>query len=1137
VAIIKGGDGRWKTIRTDAESTGRLLDSLKTLKPEEKALLRSVLQAAKNSNTKPFEALKNLEYEERPCPPEKFLEDPYYLGEIGKGTFSWIKRELPNVFYNGYDQIVCTGAQRTGKDWFSNCLTIYLIHLIMCLKDPATSYGLAKGSNLIIIAMSVTQELAKDVIFTGIVEKLKQSPWFQKWGKKINFMTDEIRFPKGLILKGSESSDMGIVGQNTVAVIIDEANLGRRTKAVHEKNQLVDRTEAIYQAVRRRIRMTFSKPGCPPTLLMTLGSRRYPSDFVERRIKELQGDTKAFVADYSVWDAKGRENFSEKYFKVLVGNEQTASRVLKDGEKVPKDMQVIEVPEDFKSDFEGDCDGALRDIGGIAVRTIAPYFANQALLHATVDDSRTHPAKTIEWKVTESLQIDWDKLVCLRDGKFIPIMSPDKPRCVAIDLGRVRNPTGFSIGYVKGWKSVDRKGQDGRIYQENLPVIVVEFIVRISPVQGEEVKFWQVREFLFSFIQHGIPIKYAVFDHWQCLAGETKVMLLSGDAVPIRDLAEKYPDGQPFWVYSYDPERRKVVPGKARAVGRTGEQVPLVEVELDSGQKVRCTDNHRFMLVDGTYREAKDLKPGDSLMALYRRLSERGRDSMTGYELFRRPGPAKRGFGKLWQYTHRMVAEELLDVPKGHHVHHKKGKLNNSPEAFEIEEGRDHFAHHGKEIGGKAFTAMWAKYKTDPEFRAEHLKFLRENVVTSANSPAAMEKKVRFLKAHASGFGKELWKDPKYVAKMMVLFSKRNEGYKLEGHPQWMELPLDRIKEAAKGCKSITGLAKKLGVAKGTLYKRLSFFGYTPERFYTEVFGRPYYAHNNPKGKTNHKVVAVRPAGFDDVYDVSVEGTSNFAIEAGSEGGHGAELNSGVFVHNSDDFSQLLKDQGIDSVQVKTDIKSYETFKSAVYEGRFKCYNYKPLYDEMMLLEYDPIKMKVDVAKDEMPNHLHHDVADSACLLVNRLSNDFRVGDYDPVMPTSDLPNRSGPDAGHTVLAPGDTPFELNPEETKMGPLPADNVAPPSTGYGFMFDQQELGWGAKELTPPTQNQYMQVGNTQYVRVELVAQEFCKRIGIENVQSVKSESIKAFLFEKGLTDMRYLTAIKTHIERVFEKQVV
>jgi hypothetical protein len=753
VAVVKGNDGRWKTVRTNEEATGDLIEKLKLLKPEEKLLLKSILASAKGSNTKPFEALKTLEYEERPCPPERFLEDPYYMGEIGKGTYSWIKRELPNVFYRGYSEIVCTGAQRTGKDWFANCLTIYLIHLILCLKNPAVSYGQASGANLIIIAMSVTQELAKDVIFTGIVEKMKQSPWFSKFGKKINYTTDEIRFPKGLILKGAESGDMGVVGQNTVAVIIDEANLGRRTKAVHERNQLVDRTEAIYQAVRRRIRMTFSKPGTPPTLLMTLGSRRYPSDFVERRIRELQGEPKAFVSDYSVWDAKGRENFSEKSFKVLIGNEQTASRVLKDGEKIPKDMQVIDVPEDFRSDFEGDCDGALRDIAGIAVRTIAPYFANQALLHATVDDSRVHPCRTVEWQIDKTLDIDWDKLTCIRDGKLMPIMSPDKPRCVAIDLGRVRNPTGFSIGYVKGWKTVERKDPTGRIYQENLPYIVVEFVLRISPVQGEEVKFWQVREKLFDFIKHGIPIKYAVLDHWQ-----------------------------------------------------------------------------------------------------------------------------------------------------------------------------------------------------------------------------------------------------------------------------------------------------------------------------------------------------------------------------------------------SDDFAQLLKDQGIDAKQVKTDIKSYETFKSAVYEGRFKCYNYKPLYDEMMLLEYDAAKQKVEVAKDEMPSNLHHDVADSVCLLVNRLSGDFRVSDYDPVPVEVTVPDRSAANANYVSLAVGDTPFELMPGEQPMN-QPQDAAPPPTNGYGFLFHEQELGWGdAKELHPKDSG-FQQLGTQKFVRVEVIAQEFCKRIGIETVQSVKSESIKAYLFEKGLTDPRYVNAIRTHIERVYEKQVV
>ena len=175
-------DGRWKTTRTDAEQLESFRTSVKKLSKEEREFLRSVLKSP-DSASKPLAAMWNLEYEEQPCPPEKFLADPLYFGEIGKGIYKWIWRELPNVFKYGYDQIVCTGAQRTGKDTFGQILTSYLVHMLLCLKDPCTSYGLAKGSNIYIVCMSATQELAREALFNGVVEKLKQSPWFNKYGK------------------------------------------------------------------------------------------------------------------------------------------------------------------------------------------------------------------------------------------------------------------------------------------------------------------------------------------------------------------------------------------------------------------------------------------------------------------------------------------------------------------------------------------------------------------------------------------------------------------------------------------------------------------------------------------------------------------------------------------------------------------------------------------------------------------------------------------------------------------------------------------------------------------------------------------------------------------------------------------
>ena len=36
-------------------------------------------------------------------------------------------------------------------------------------------------------------------------------------------------------------------------------------------------------------------------------------------------------------------------------------------------------------------------------------------------------------------------------------------------------------------------------------------------------------------------------------------------------------------------------------------------VELEDGTLLKCTPNHRFMLKDGTYKEAKDLTVNDEL--------------------------------------------------------------------------------------------------------------------------------------------------------------------------------------------------------------------------------------------------------------------------------------------------------------------------------------------------------------------------------------------------------------------------------------------------------------------------------------------------------------------------------------------
>ena len=53
----------------------------------------------------------------------------------------------------------------------------------------------------------------------------------------------------------------------------------------------------------------------------------------------------------------------------------------------------------------------------------------------------------------------------------------------------------------------------------------------------------------------------------------------------------------------------------------TRQNVHIIHIELDNGEIIKCTDDHPFLMRDGTYKEAKNLCQNDSLMPLYRRAS------------------------------------------------------------------------------------------------------------------------------------------------------------------------------------------------------------------------------------------------------------------------------------------------------------------------------------------------------------------------------------------------------------------------------------------------------------------------------------------------------------------------------------
>lgn len=175
----------------------------------------------------------------------------------------------------------------------------------------------------------------------------------------------------------------------------------------------------------------------------------------------------------------------------------------------------------------------------------------------------------------------------------------------------------------------------------------------------------------------------------KCFVGETKIDLLDGTSISFEELYKE--DRKDIWVYSCEQNGR-LVPGHGHSCIITKYVKTLVEIEFDNGYKERCTVSHPFMLRNGEYKEAQFLSPDESLMPLYKRITENGyeqiKDNKTG----------------RWRKTYEVVSENIaintredvkLEGNRWVVVHHNNwDKTNNSPDNLLFIGDVDHFHLH-----------------------------------------------------------------------------------------------------------------------------------------------------------------------------------------------------------------------------------------------------------------------------------------------------------------------------------------------------------------------------------------------------------------------------------------------------------
>ena len=255
-----------------------------------------------------------------------------------------------------------------------------------------------------------------------------------------------------------------------------------------------------------------------------------------------------------------------------------------------------------------------------------------------------------------------------------------------------------------------------------------------------------------------------------CFTADTKVKLADGRNLSFLELIEENKQGKRNFTFTID-ETNEIKIAEIKNPRKTKENAEIMKIILDNGEEIKCTLNHKFMLKDGSYKEAQNLESGDSLMPSYFRLSTKDDDpNADGYHMIFQPKL------NLWKFVHILSDEWNLEnktyqKSAGRIRHHLDfNKLNNNPSNIRRMQWKEHWKTHYD------FTSM--KHKTDEDYRKK-LSEGRQKFWSNEKNRADYSKRL-------SERNKDNWKDGEYRQKMTITLSEVNKRY-LKEHPEVVE--------------------------------------------------------------------------------------------------------------------------------------------------------------------------------------------------------------------------------------------------------------------------------------------------------------------------------------------------------------
>lgn len=275
-------------------------------------------------------------------PIRQWITSPYYLGDEAATLYPYWRDVIVEFIEGDYNELILGGSLRSGKSNTALLITLRKIYELSCFSPIPSLFELSSSSLILFMYLSLSLLQANLLGMGRIRRMIDKIPYFMD-----NFPLDPaiqsyIKFtdPSLLMLGGS---DLGhFKGSDLFLLIFDEANF---TKAAQEMK--LQKAINIYRESSIRRKSTFIVDGQESGIGIIVSSADTVTSFVEDHKEKVKHDPNVMVVDSIAYEVQPQRYKDVGRFWVCKGDDVTDPFLIEDVTALRNFCSIHKLP--FKS--------------------------------------------------------------------------------------------------------------------------------------------------------------------------------------------------------------------------------------------------------------------------------------------------------------------------------------------------------------------------------------------------------------------------------------------------------------------------------------------------------------------------------------------------------------------------------------------------------------------------------------------------------------------------------------------------------------------------------------------------------------------------------------------------------------------